>query len=933
MKCPKCQTENTDTARFCNSCATPLTAAEDARPSFTKTLETPVENLSRGTLFADRYEIIEELGKGGMGRVYRVYDTKVKGEVALKLINPEVAADRNTIERFRNELKLARDISHKNVCRMYDFHEEKGAHFITMEYVRGQDLKGLSRQTGKLTIETSISISKQICEGLSQAHSLGIVHRDLKPSNIMIDKDGNVHLMDFGIARSLKTKGITGSGVIIGTPEYMSPEQAEAKDIDLRSDIYSFGVILYEMLTGMLPFDGDTPLSIALKHKSELFVAPINLNPTIPQRLNSLILKCLEKSKAQRYQDSSEILNELLEIETTIPSIEKEKSKRIPLTSKEITLKLKFKRVIVIAVVLISLIFICTYFILRSSRGHSTFEIGATKQLSYEPGLELDPSVSPDGKMVAFATGALGEMRLVVRQASGGQTIEVTKNFTNNQRWPKWSPDGNHIAFYSNGSIYMIPALGDVPKKIIENEQGYSVYSPTWSPNCEMLAYVADDSIFAYTINTGLSEKLCDAKEAHCLSWSPDGTKISYVSGNLNFIYSQIDIPEALYPVIGNIAPSSIHILRLSDSESIKVTDNAVLNTCPVWSADSSHLLFISNRGGARDIYSLRIEASGKPIGLPERMTTGLNPHTISLSRDGKKLAYSVFNYTGNVWAIEIPEDEPISVTRAQRITMGNQIVESMDISHDGEWLAYDSNLNGNMDIYKMPIQGGGEIQLTTDPSDDFIPCWSPDGEHIAFHSFRSGNRDIFCIDKDGGSLQALTDEKSHERSPDWSPDGQKVTYFSDYSGRNEVWIVAKENMVWGEPAQVTFDDGLFPKWSPTGNIIAYISNDALKLISLDNNEIIVLVPAQENIDFPKPKYPSWSLDGKSVYYLAMDGKGNISVWGVAATGGDPELKIIFDDPYNRIGLPNFSTGEDLFYFCMRVNESNIWIMDLSLEK
>ncbi|KPL05598.1 MAG: hypothetical protein AMJ73_00005, partial [candidate division Zixibacteria bacterium SM1_73] len=207
---------------------------------------TPKEELTRGTTIAGRYEIIEELGRGGMGNVYRVYDKKIEGEVALKLVKPDIAADKKTILRFRNELKLAREIAHRNVCRMYDLGEVEGMHFITMEYVSGEDLKSFIRRSGRLDIPKAVSIAKQICEGLAEAHNLGVVHRDLKSSNIMIDKKGNAHIMDFGIARSLESKGITGEGVMIGTPEYMSPEQVEVKEVDQRSDIYSLGVILYE---------------------------------------------------------------------------------------------------------------------------------------------------------------------------------------------------------------------------------------------------------------------------------------------------------------------------------------------------------------------------------------------------------------------------------------------------------------------------------------------------------------------------------------------------------------------------------------------------------------------------------------------------------------------------------------------------------------
>ena len=354
MKCPKCQADNPDTQRFCGECGTQLTPSEELPISHTKTLETPAEELRRGTTFAGRYEIIEELGKGGMGAVYRVEDKKIGQEVALKLIKPEIASDKKTITRFSNELKTARMISHRNVCRMFELMEAEGTHFITMEYVPGEDLKSLIRRVRRLDVGTAISISKQICEGLVEAHRLGVIHRDLKPSNIMIDKEGSARIMDFGIARSLKAEGITGEGVIIGTPEYMSPEQVEAREVDQRSDIYSLGVILYEMVTGQLPFKGDTPLSIALKHKSEVPKDPRELNPQITEDLSLLILKCLEKDRENRYQSADELHSALTNIEKGIPITDRIVPKK-PITSREITLTFGIKKLIIPALVIVTI--------------------------------------------------------------------------------------------------------------------------------------------------------------------------------------------------------------------------------------------------------------------------------------------------------------------------------------------------------------------------------------------------------------------------------------------------------------------------------------------------------------------------------------------------------------------------------------------------
>jgi len=291
-----------------------------------------------------------------MGKVYRVLDKQLNEEVAIKLIKPDIALDKKTIERFRNELKIARKIVHKNIGRMFDLNEDKGTFYITMEYVSGQDLKGLIRQTGQLGTGTAISIAKKICEGLGEAHKLGVVHRDLKPSNIMIDKDGNARIMDFGIARSLKAKGITGAGVMIGTPEYISPEQAEVKEVDKRSDIYSLGVILYEMLTGKLPFEGETPLGIAMKHKSEIPKDPKELNTQIPEDLSRVILKCLEKDKENRCQSAGEVRSELINIEKGIPTTEREIPKRKPLTSREITVTFGLRKLFIPALVIIAIV-------------------------------------------------------------------------------------------------------------------------------------------------------------------------------------------------------------------------------------------------------------------------------------------------------------------------------------------------------------------------------------------------------------------------------------------------------------------------------------------------------------------------------------------------------------------------------------------------
>jgi len=307
-RCPNCLVENAETQRFCGDCGTPLPASSrrDAAAA-DETIPLPTSVLEPATTFARRYQIIEELGAGGMGCVYRVLDKKIGEEIALKLIKPEIASDRMALERFSSELKLARQVVHRNVARMFDLNEEGHVPFITMEYVRGENLKRLIRKVGRLAPGQAIPFVCQICAGLDEAHRLGIVHRDLKPQNIMIDEDGQAKILDFGLAR-LQTGAAPDRPLSrSGTPAYISPEQIRGLAVDARADLYSLGVILYEMLTGRTPFHADTVQELLDRHLREPPRDPREINPGISPELSGVVLRCLEKDPANRYQSAAEM--------------------------------------------------------------------------------------------------------------------------------------------------------------------------------------------------------------------------------------------------------------------------------------------------------------------------------------------------------------------------------------------------------------------------------------------------------------------------------------------------------------------------------------------------------------------------------------------------------------------------------------------------
>jgi len=397
IHCPECQTEHPSDSRFCSKCGTQFGLSDKDAASFTKTLQTPMGTLFQGTTFADRYEVKEELGEGGMGHVYRVFDTKIKEEIALKLLKPDIASNKIMLERFSNELKFARKITHKNVCRMHDINEVGQTTFITMEYVEGEDLKSVIKRMGSLTVGNVLAVAIQVTDGLAEAHGLGIVHRDLKPQNIMIDKEGNAKIMDFGIARSVEGKGMTVEGMVIGTPEYMSPEQVEGRAADQRADIYALGVILYEMVTGEVPFSGDSAFSIALKHKSEEPLDPRKFNAQLPDNIVGLILRCMEKKAESRFQTAEELLSELLDVEKTLPEKERVAQKIMPRISVARAEKFSLKKVLVpaLAAVVVVVAGIIAWRLMTPQQpiitdtGRPTLAILPVKNSTGDPGLDI----------------------------------------------------------------------------------------------------------------------------------------------------------------------------------------------------------------------------------------------------------------------------------------------------------------------------------------------------------------------------------------------------------------------------------------------------------------------------------------------------------------------------------------------------------------
>jgi serine/threonine protein kinase len=771
------------------------------------------------------YQIEKQTGAGGMGEIYLAQDTKLNRQVALKILPAEYTSDDERVQRFGLEARAISALNHPNIVTIHDVGNADGINFIATEFVEGKTLREMVGTNLKL--KAILAIILQVCDALAAAHSRGIIHRDIKPENIMVRPDGYVKILDFGLAKlteidlnTLRNFSRTDKGIIIGTPAYMSPTQITDENIDHRTDLWSVGVVLYELSTGVNPFKKENRQATFQAILSEDPPPASSLNSDILPELDQILIKALEKDADLSYQTASDLRADLKRIKRELdssPSLRNSFS-----TQKRQVAKTQRFLLFTFAFLLFTSLALWFFYFRSQSQPNQTADTppdwNAAKavQITAQSGAEFFPSLAPDGKSLIYASRESGNWDLYWQQIGEKNAVNLTKDSDADDSQPAFSPDGKNIAFRSERmphGIYLMETTGANVRRI--SEVGFN---PAWSPNGKELVVSSDrfsepqtrsiipSPLWIINVETGAKRQLF-AGDAVQPSWSPNGQRIAF---------------WALQVGSGR---RDIWTITTNGEAPVQVTNDEAMDWNPSWSPDGKFLYFASNRGGSMNFWRLPIDqTSGKPSGAAEPVTT---PSTysqhLSFSQNGKQMVYVQKSESVNLFQRGWDDSEEKVVGDEKAMTQAGRFISGPDLSPDGERFVYSSQGEKQEDLFLLGKDGTIQ-QLTNDGFNDRSPRWSPDGRRIVFYSDRSGRFEIWLINSDGSGLQQITYTSGQSVVyPVWSADGGRIIF----KQRDEMPTIVDVNKSWHEqtPQQLPPHERMtstmnfwVSSWSPDGN-------------------------------------------------------------------------------------------------------------------
>jgi len=879
------------------------------------------------------YRIVEKIGQGGMGEVYRAVDTSLGREVALKILPDVFVSDPDRLARFRREARVLASLNHPNIAVIHALEEAEGVHLLVLELVSGPTLAERVAE-GPLPVPEALAIGSQIAEALETAHEQGIIHRDLKPANVKVTPDGKVKVLDFGLAKAMSgphrapdhslsptvTSAGTDGGIILGTAAYMSPEQARGRELDRRTDIFSFGCVLYEALTGRRAFSGDTVSDImaaVLTAQPDMGALP----PAVPAGVRRLLRRCLAKEASRRLRD---IGDARLEIDDALSGVES----GLPAAPQGDAARPRRGWLTATGLVAAGLAGAAAVWLLAGTRSAEppAPTLSRVDRLTHDPGLSEWPTWSPDGSLLAFASNRDGDFEIYVRQVAGGQEVNVSDD-PGQDFQPAFSPDGRSIAFISTrssatgmikigstfgfefrtfgGDLWVAPALGGRPRRLAENAN-----IPAWHPGGNRIAFVSGPedhrSIMQVGLEGGAVTPLLSTDDSRWeivrLQFTPDGESLTFES---------TDSAVWLMPAAGG-EPR----LLLSGSSH-------------VWGPSGDRVFYLTRDplGGTR-LTMARFDASSGTVGasVTVGLMTGILNH-LAVSGDGRRLAVSEMEGALNLTRLPLTPAGDAPAGKEEMLTSGQVIDRSPSVSPDGTMIAYASDRLGPEEIWIHDLRTGRSERLKL-PGEDLgvnLPFWDHDGRSLVLTRFyRDGSRSLWLVALDGSSAREIQAPLPGLQGGTFTNDGRQVLFnYRTEQGQQAFALdvaTGEKRLLLDVPADV-YD----ARYSPDGRQIGFQSNASgsiqIWLVAASGGEPVRLTEGQDRI-----RHFSFSPDGRHVYFQPN----HQNIYRIPTAGGAVEQVTHFDPSGLFIEEPDLSPDGRFLVYCRSNGGSSLWLLTLA---